>query len=118
MEDAEAILKGFPDEVELVSPTVNSNFQIKYFNKNTNTSVNGVSPTYFSIKNIALEKGRFFTDGESEGMQRVALIGGVTAEELFGTDAPIDEEIKINGINLLNLSEYILVIVYFYAALF
>lgn len=98
LEDASAILNQIP-EVEQVSPVAGSSYQIKYFNKNTYSSVNGVASTYFSIRNIKVIQGRLINDNEAESLIRVAVIGSKVVEDLFGKSNPVDETIKINGIN-------------------
>lgn len=98
LEDAEAIVTEIP-EVESVSPVASSNYQIKYFNKNTSSSVNGVASTYFSIRNIKIDKGRLFNSNESESTMRLAVIGSQVQEDLFGLSDAVDETIKIKGIN-------------------
>jgi putative ABC transport system permease protein len=97
VEDALAIAQ-LPG-VAAVSPVVNGSVQAKYMNQNTRTSVNGVSMPYFQIRNFELDKGRPFTEGEAEGMARVAVIGPNVAANLFGKDDPIGQTVKFNNIN-------------------
>ena len=85
--------------VRLVSPVVSRNAQVKYMNRNANTRVTGISTTYLPIRDYQVEKGRLFTEREAEGTFRVAIIGPVTAEKLFGQSEGVDETIKINGVN-------------------
>lgn len=98
VEDAREILKRI-DNIQKVSPVVNTRTQLKYFNTNTNTTVTGSSNTYFSIRNYLIGTGRFFTDNEAERNARVAVIGSKTASDLFGTDNCIGQTIKVQGIN-------------------
>ena len=49
--------------------------QVKYFNKNTRTSVYGGAMTYFGIRNFEVERGRSFTEYEVEKRMRVAVFG-------------------------------------------
>jgi putative ABC transport system permease protein len=98
LEDAESILSEIT-EVEEISPVASSSYQIKYFNKNTFSSVNGIASTYFSIRNIKVEKGRLINSSESESNMRIAVLGSKVVEDLFGKGEAIDENIKINGIN-------------------
>jgi len=59
----------------------------------------GVTEDYGDIFKLKFDKGRFFTPFESStGANRVVL-GGVLAEELFGTIEPIGKKIKIKGLN-------------------
>ncbi len=73
MTDAQAIMNKIND-VQEVSPFVSGSYQIKYFEKNTNSEVTGIASTYFSINNEKIEKGRFFDELESEGMARLAIV--------------------------------------------
>lgn len=98
VDDAKAILNEVPG-VEQVTPVVSGRAQLKYFEKNTGTSVMGVAVTYLPLRNFEVEKGRLFTNGEEERMARVIILGPVTAENLFGTEDPIGAQIKVNGNN-------------------
>jgi putative ABC transport system permease protein len=96
--DAQAIL----DEVrgiQRIAPVVNGMAQVKYLNRNSRTSVNGISATWLAIRDFTVEKGRSFAEAEVEGMSRTAIIGSVTAENLFGLNDPLGQTIKLNGIN-------------------
>lgn len=96
IEDAEAIVRQVKG-ISMVAPAVQKSCQLKYFNKNTRTSVYGTTPTYFKIRDYKIKKGRFFTDAEVDRGARYAVIGPSTAEELFGLNEPIGETIKVNG---------------------
>jgi putative ABC transport system permease protein len=97
LDDAVA-LRSLPG-VEAVSPVVSGNVQVKYLSKNFPVPITGGSVTYFQIRNFIVERGRQFTEGEAEGLARVAVIGPVTAVNLFGNDSPIGEQVKVKGIN-------------------
>jgi putative ABC transport system permease protein len=99
LEDAQAVVAEVPS-VHQIAPVVRGGAQFKYFNKNTQAMVIGSSITYFPIRNFEVERGRPFSEVEAERMARVAVLGSVTAENLFGEEAdPIGEIIKIKGIN-------------------
>ncbi len=98
IEDAKALLQASP-LIDAVAPVVSGNFQVKHLNKNTRSNVLGTTITYFSLRNMIVEKGRIFELNEAESLTRVAIIGPVTAENLFGKNDPLEENIKINGIN-------------------
>jgi len=97
-EDALAIVEEVPGVAE-VAPVVMSSAQLKYYNKNASASVVGTTITYFPIRGFEVEKGRAFTEVEAERMSRVAVLGPVTAENLFGKSDPLGESIKLKGIN-------------------
>ncbi len=77
-----------------VSPVVNTNIELIYGNNNTNSSLYGVAPSYFNIRDFKLSDGRLFTDDEILRRARVAVIGAEAAEELFGPVNPVGETIR------------------------
>lgn len=71
---------------------------IKYkSNSVQNAVVAGISHDFYKIKNFDLTEGRYFTQNETDGGYRVALIGANIAEGLFLHEDPIGKEIKIAG---------------------
>lgn len=71
---------------------------IKYkSNSVQNAVVAGISHDFYKIKNFDLTDGRYFTQNETDGGYRVALIGANIAEGLFLHEDPIGKEIKIAG---------------------
>lgn len=98
IKDAEALFRQVPEVVE-VSPVVSGSVQLKYFNRNSRTNMTGAAVTYFSIRNFEVARGRPFTESEVERRSRVAVLGPVTAENLFGATDPLGKSIKLNGIN-------------------
>jgi putative ABC transport system permease protein len=97
-EDAQAILNEVPNVLS-VSPVVQNRAQVKYYDKNTYISVLGATGPYLQARNFELDKGRGFSDAETEGMARVAIIGPTTATNLMGEDDPIGAIVKVKGIN-------------------
>jgi putative ABC transport system permease protein len=100
LEDAEAILQRVP-AVEMIAPELSGSYQVKYLSRNARVSIRGTSVTYFPVRNYEVEKGRPFTEAETDRYARVAVIGPKTATDLFEAQDPIGETIKINGINFL-----------------
>jgi putative ABC transport system permease protein len=98
LEDAQAIVEKIAN-VDQIAPVVSGNAQVKHFSKNTRTSVLGTSGTYLPIRSFELDHGMMFTEGDIERQSRVAVIGPLTAENLFGAEEPLDQNVKINGIN-------------------
>lgn len=82
-----------------VSPVVQNRAQVKYFENNASVTILGSSVPYFKARNFEIDKGRIFSEGEGEGMARVAVIGPATATKLMGQDDPIGAIIKVKGIN-------------------
>ena len=98
LDDATAVLRESPSIIR-VSPEVGRNAQVKYKNKNTNTSVNGTGEYYPVISNHEVTDGRYFTQSDVKGLKRVAVMGSGAARELFDRESPVGKTIRVNGIN-------------------
>jgi putative ABC transport system permease protein len=98
LEDALAIATDLP-AVAQVAPVVGGSAQAKYRNKNNRVNVIGTAASYFPVRSFTVERGRTFNDTEAERLGRVAVIGPTTAENLFETDDPLGQAIKLNGVN-------------------
>jgi putative ABC transport system permease protein len=98
-DDARAIVSKV-EHVQSAAPVVGRNFQVKYRNQNTNTpQALGTTSTYLAIRDFQIDRGRMFNDFDIDHWNRVAVLGPLTASNLFGFSDPIGETIKINGIN-------------------
>ncbi|MCC6695950.1 MAG: ABC transporter permease [Candidatus Hydrogenedentes bacterium] len=97
LDDATAILENV-EQIHMVSPVVRGNAQFKYYSNNTQSSVMGVSTTYFEIRNFNIDKGRTITSAEIDRRAKVAVLGADTVTELFEDIEPIGQEVKIGGI--------------------
>jgi len=97
-EDVE-VLKKIEGVVNVV-PVVQRTFQIVAPNgKNTRTSIIGASPEIFSVREISIEKGSIFNEGEVRNISKVAVLGKNIANDLFGEENAVGKNIKISGIN-------------------
>jgi putative ABC transport system permease protein len=101
MDDAKALVdRG--TEIAAVQPEMSSQLQVVYLNKNTSTSVVGVTANYPQVRNFKLAAGRMFTQAEDENRQRVAVVGNVVPTNM-GLDTPealVGETIRIRGIQV------------------
>ncbi len=95
-DDAKAIKEKIPD-IEYVSPMVSSSYQVVYGNNNWNTSVQGVTPEFMSIRSLTISYGAFITENDLQKRQRVAVIGTTVAENLFEDKNPVGQNIRINN---------------------
>jgi putative ABC transport system permease protein len=98
LDDAAALLTQVKG-IRAVAPLVSGSGQLKYFGKNARATVQGTSITYMPIRAFEVDQGEMFTEQDVERMARVALIGPVTAENLFGAGDPVGQTVKVNGIN-------------------
>lgn len=78
-----------------VSPYVKGNATMSYNSEAIDSFFNGVSYMFPQVEDIKIADGRFFTEMEQDGMQKVAVIGSQVAEELFNGIDPIGQNIKI-----------------------
>lgn len=97
-EDSRILLENFPI-IKNASATISERAQVQYGNKNWNTQVSGVEPSYVDLRSLAPTRGRFFSETENRSRAMVALIGTTIVKELFGDQNPIGEMIKINKLN-------------------
>ncbi|NTV45413.1 MAG: FtsX-like permease family protein [Chlorobiales bacterium] len=84
--------------LKAVSPVVTAGSQIIGGGSNWSTTVYGVSPEYFEIRNWKLEDGEFFTDREVRSRKKVCLLGKTVADALFPNQSPIGQTIRIRNI--------------------
>ncbi|MDT7894050.1 MAG: ABC transporter permease [Armatimonadota bacterium] len=98
MRDVEALSKSNALIVQ-VAAEVRRGAQVVYRQKNTSTSVVGVTANYPVVRAYKVEKGRFFTEHEDLANARVAVLGQTVVANLFGENAnPVGKTIRINGI--------------------
>ena len=82
-----------------VSPQVRTSGQLIAGSSNWRSSVWGVYPDYFAIRNLKVETGNPFNVNEEKTGTKVCLIGTTVATNLFGENAdPIGRYIRINKI--------------------
>ena len=61
--------------------------------------IQGTSSTFTEIDQSEVAMGRYFTDAEDRSMTRVAVIGQSVGEELFPGIDPINQTLRIKGVN-------------------
>ena len=98
LNDAQALLDDVPT-IDVIAPVVRGSGQFKYYGNNSQSVITGTSITYFPIRNFEVERGRPFTESEVEHSARVAVLGPTTVENLFEESDPLEETVKINGMN-------------------
>ncbi len=81
-----------------VTPEVSSRAQVKFRNKNTNTTIVGTSPAYLVTANFTVEKGRFFTELEIRQRDRVCVLGKTVVDTLFENVEPVGQIVKIKNV--------------------
>ncbi len=101
LEDAEAIEERVTG-IAAIASAVSGRYQVTARGTNTNTTINGVSASYDTIRNIEIAEGTFLTDSHVSSGSRVAVIGPTVREDLFA-DSPgvLGGTIRINGANYI-----------------
>jgi putative ABC transport system permease protein len=66
-------------------------------NSVNNVGIMMVTHEYDQIRAFEIDKGRYFSQMESNNGKNVAIIGSLIAEQLFVNANPLDKSIKING---------------------
>ncbi|MCX6304661.1 MAG: ABC transporter permease [Bacteroidetes bacterium] len=98
IDDVTAISDRCPS-VAYVTPQVRSSGQLVNGNMNWRTSVYGVYPNYFEIRNLKLMSGNLFTMNDDRSATKVCVIGQTVVTNLFGADTdPVGSFIRINKI--------------------
>ncbi len=93
MDDAEAI--GRIRGVIGVAPT-NENFvKIVAGNEDTTTVVHGSTPDYQQAYDYTIASGQFISKVNLARRDRVVVLGSDVAEDLFGDDDPVSQQVKI-----------------------
>ncbi|MDF3819738.1 ABC transporter permease [Leptospira sp. 96542] len=95
--DLEAIKRKFPF-IQNITATVNARGQVVYANKNWNSYIMGVSPSYEQLRNLQPAEGRFFSETEVNHKSLVCLVGATVLRELYDNKQAVGTYIKINRI--------------------
>ena len=96
-EDAAAIRAQIPG-IRYMSPGLNARTQVVSQNGNWNTSVQGASDELLEIRSWPLQFGSMFTRQDVERGAKVAVLGSVARDQLFGAGAdPTGASIRIKN---------------------
>ncbi len=97
--DAEAIGDNFQaPSVAGVAPIISGSVKVSAGGENTTTQVEGVTPEYSPVRNLAVTEGEFITEEHILGEASVVLLGTDVAENLFGrTSGLLGETIRVEG---------------------
>jgi putative ABC transport system permease protein len=97
IEDANALTS--LNSVEAVAPEVSGRYQVTAKGTNTNTTIDGVTSSYPTVRNLQIDQGDFISDQQNSSGAKVAVIGPTVQADLFGEGADvIGQIIRIKGI--------------------
>lgn len=80
-----------------VAPSSSKRLVAVYGNKNWATSAMGVDNEFFKVRNWSVQSGRQFLDSELHSGKAVCVVGSTVRKELFGTQDPIGDKIRISN---------------------
>ena len=96
-DDARAITRDVTG-IDYVSPGVNTRQQVVSEAANWNTQIQGAGADLPAIRAWSMEAGAFFTARDVERAEKVAVLGGVARDELFGAGAdPTGATVRIGS---------------------
>jgi len=84
-----------------VAAQVYRSAQLKFGNKNTNTTVRGTGKSYVHLANFEMQKGRYFNQQEINAAKRVCVLGATVVKNLFEESDPLGQTIKVDGKNFV-----------------
>ena len=94
--DYQALLQSLGNSATL-APVYQTSATVTYGNQSSNTSVAGTTPEYATVREYAVQVGRFLTADDNNSEARVAVLGSQTALDLFQGLSPLGRTIIING---------------------
>jgi putative ABC transport system permease protein len=97
VEDAEK-LKAEGSTLAAVSPMIQTRSVVIGPAGNWRTSINGVSPDYFTIRDWDVTSGDLFTDADVKTARKIAILGATVAKNLFPNGDPVGGQIQIGHV--------------------
>jgi putative ABC transport system permease protein len=94
-------LKAIEQQVPLVynvAANVDTPVQVIYGNQNWYTAVRGVSPPYLAVRRWNIARGSAFFQEDVEHAANVCLLGQTVVANLFGSEDPIGQTIRVRGL--------------------
>jgi putative ABC transport system permease protein len=95
--DAEAIVEASPSVLRAAGAQ-SKKMTVRWEEETANTTVLGLAPSGFGIRNIRLAAGRAYDEAEERGMRRVATVGPTVVANLFHGRDPIGAAIRIGRV--------------------
>lgn len=100
VDDAEAV-KQKVRTVKDLAPVSYEFAEARTPRKTKQTMVIGATANYQQIRNVQLERGRFFNEADARAGRRTAIINQQLAEDLFGNSSPVGQRIIIRQVSLV-----------------
>lgn len=99
-DDYDELRQRFPEVPHLAGRVYLSGNQIlRYKDKNLNFDVRAVHPDMRFIENINIQTGRFINESDEQLTRKVAVIGKIVRDDVFGNEDPIGKEITLGTVS-------------------
>ncbi len=95
-DDVERVRNGVP-LIRRISPELQIRGNVQYEARSFQFSVNGDYASIDRIRNLKIEEGRFFNDGDSNSRARVVVLAAEAKTKLFSGKYALGETVRING---------------------
>jgi putative ABC transport system permease protein len=97
--DAAAFKDAFlAPSVAAVAPVITKSLTVTYEGQQTTSTITGITPDYFAVRNYALTEGDQITEENLLGQASVVILGPQAADKLFGRhDGVTGETIRVEG---------------------
>jgi len=98
LDDAEALANpAYVPSATAVAPTSGNYTEVTADGESITTSVTGTTPEYMAVLNYSLASGQFISQRNVSYRDTVAVLGDKVATDLFGSDDPLGQKVKIKG---------------------
>ncbi|HXE90392.1 MAG TPA: ABC transporter permease [Terriglobales bacterium] len=98
MDDVERIRAGVP-LVSRISPMAWHNTSVQRDARNYDWEVVGCYPGLARMRNLEIEQGRFFNEGDADARARVVVLSSDSKLKLFSGQYALGEKVRIGGIS-------------------
>ncbi|MBI5635129.1 MAG: ABC transporter permease [Nitrospirae bacterium] len=82
--DDAVILKKRARHIADAVPIILGSSKVKYLNQSRDNNVVGCTETYFDLRNLSVESGRFLNNSDIESKRKVCILGRTVKRGLFG----------------------------------
>ena len=98
LDDAEALANpNIVHSVVAIAPSSQDFAEVTAADESVTVSISGVTPEEQRALNNPIASGQFISERNVAYRDMVVVLGDVVAEELFGSDDPLGQEVKIKG---------------------
>ena len=87
-------------DINAVAPITSSSESLTAGSSNWNTTVQGSTPLWLTVRGRAIAQGRFIDNQDVTDHGAVAVLGATTASELFSRQDPVGQTVDVGGVPL------------------